>query len=148
MTDAFVPADPDAERALIGAAFLDRIAAQVAADVPSDAWYVDDHRATADAIRAALAESSERPDIVLVAHEIRRAGRSYPTVPQLSELANATYSASMAPRYAEIVERHARHRRLIHLADVLSAAAMAGDEQRIDQALDDLNAEGGGRNVA
>jgi replicative DNA helicase len=130
--DSFIPADVDAERALLGAALFDRGAATIAAGVQPEDWHLADHRHTADAIRSLLTDE-QHLDQIIVADRVRLAGEHHPTTAELTVLVNLTPSVSSAQRYADIVARHARHRRLIHLADLLTAAAMAGDKDRIDR---------------
>lgn len=126
-----IPADIAAERALIGAGLLDEGAAHVVAGVDPSAWYVEQHREIAAAIATVLDEGG-RSDVVTVADAARRAGHTVDAVDLQLMLVEVPSVSSAGPHYAPIVERHARHRRLVELADQLSAAAMEGRDDRLE----------------
>jgi replicative DNA helicase len=75
--------------------------------------------------------AGEPVDPLTVADALRCAGRHEIGLEVLHRLFVETPSVSSAGRYSTIVRRHARHRRLVHAAHDLSAAAMAGDENQI-----------------
>lgn len=101
------PVDDAAEASLLGAALLDEHAARiVATQLSVDAFNKPAHGHIADTIRALYAEGVVRPDHVVVADRLRRAGlldvsggREY-----LNQLSNVDLPAvSNASRYADIV---------------------------------------------
>ena len=135
-----LPADPDAEASLIGAALINRLAAVVVAGVALGDYFVPRNAIIAGAIRDVVAEA-ECPDPVLVHDALRSAGHHEIGLADLHELFATTPSVSSAPRYAAIIRRHARHRRVVHLAHELSGAAMRGQQNEIDRIVAQLVVE-------
>lgn len=124
-----VPVGIEPARALLGAALLDRAAADVAVGVPRTDWPTERLAAIADAVRAVL-EAGDTPDVLLVADAARLAGVDVALV-ELRELFVETPSITSARRYAELVRRDARWRRLAHLGDALIDGALRGDEDTV-----------------
>ena len=135
-----LPADPDAEAALIGAALINRPAAVVVAGVALEDYFVQRNATIASAIRDVVAEA-ETPDPVLVHDALRLAGHHEIGLADLHELFAITPAVSSARRYAAIIRRHARHRRVVHLAHELSGAAMRGQQNEIGRIVAQLVVE-------
>lgn len=126
-----VPAEVYAERALLGAALLDQRAALTLLDVPLDDYLDQRHAVIAGAIRDVVGEL-DRPDPVLVLDRLHAGGHHEITLAELHRLfAVETPSITSAARYAAIIRRRARHRRTVHVAADLSAAALRGDDAEI-----------------
>lgn len=122
----------EAERALLGAALLDRNAAVVLAEVDDRDWVVPDHAAIAQAVRKVTAAEA-CADVVLVAAELARQ-RPDVDLAALRELFAETPTISNAAKYADLVKYEARLRRLAHAGAQLAEAAAAGDEATIRRA--------------
>jgi replicative DNA helicase len=135
-----VPADVDVEAALLGAALLNAHAATTVAELDPADWFAPMHRAIAVAV-AELVRAGEPVDPLTVADALRTAGHHEIGLEFLHRLLVDTPSVSSADRYSTIIRRHARHRRLVHAAHDLSAAAMTGDEDQIRTAADRIAAE-------
>ncbi len=135
-----LPADPDVEDALNGAALINRAAAVVVAGVALEDYFVPRNAIIASAIRDVIAEG-ETPDPLLVHDALRLAGHHEIGLVDLQSLFATTPSVSSARRYAEIVRRHARNRRIVHLAHELGAAAMAGHGDEVCRLVDQLATE-------
>lgn len=81
-------------------------------------------------------------DPVTVADEVRAGdGRVGINPANVTSYLCSLGTTAHSPRYATIVARDARLRRLLHLAEDLTAAAHAYDATAIDQALDALHKE-------
>lgn len=123
------PHDLAAERALLGAALLDRHAAGVVAALDAGDFYAPVHGHIAAAI-AALHRRDEPSDPVTVAAELRTAGLldvegGVPTA-DLVVLQAGTPSTTRAPSYAAIVREHAAARRVLAIAGELLERGYAG----------------------
>lgn len=134
-TDEFVVARHSAEgievavaagRALLGAAMLAPCAAAVVIEVDPVVWPTNDLRAIALAI-VQMQTDGFTIDPIAVAERLHRAGEPV-GLDVLSELMNAVPSVSLAPHYAEILDRYRRDRTLVELGDQLSRAAYSGED--------------------
>lgn len=132
-----LPHNHDAERATLGAIFLDREAV-----VPIAAWLAPEHfysEKHAWVYEAQLTCYNRRtpPDLTTVAEELRRQNRldDIGGVPFLIDLSNAVPTAFHVEYYAKIVERTAVLRRLIQAGGKI--AALGFDESDdVEQTLD------------
>lgn len=132
-----LPHNDSAERATLGAVFLDREAI-----VPIAAWLFPEHfyvQKHAWVYEAQLACYNRRtpPDLTTVADELRRADRldEIGGVPFLIDLSNSVPTAYHVEYYAKIVERTAVLRRLIQAGGKI--AALGFDEtDDVEQTLD------------
>lgn len=135
--DKSLPHNDGAERATLGAIFLDREAI-----VPIAAWLLPEHFYTqkhAWIFEAQLACYTRRtpPDLTTVADELRRSERleEIGGVPYLIDLSNAVPTAFHVEYYGKIVERTAVLRRLIQAGGKI--AALGFDESDdVEQTLD------------
>jgi len=109
----------------------------VVAGVALEDYFVQRNANIAGAIRDVIAEA-ETPDPVLVHDALRAAGHHHIGLADLHELFATTPSVSSARRYAAIVRRHARHRRVVHLAHELGSAAMAGSGDEVRRIVEQL----------
>lgn len=140
--DKALPHNDAAERATLGAIFLDRDAI-----VPIAAWLAPEHfyhQKHAWIFEAQLACYTRRtpPDLTTVADELRRSGRldEIGGVPLLIDLSNSVPTAYHVEYYARIVERTAVLRRLIQAGGKI--AALGFDEtDDVEQTLDAAEAE-------
>ena len=130
-----MPADVDVEAALLGGSLLNAHAATIVAELNPSDWFAPMHRAIAAAV-AELVRAGDPVDPLTVADALRCAGHHEIGLEVLHRLFVETPSVSSAGRYSSILQRHARHRRLVHAAHELSAAAMTGDEDQIRTAAD------------
>jgi replicative DNA helicase len=135
--DKPLPHNDHAERATLGAIFLDREAI-----VPIAAWLMPEHFYTerhAWVYEAQLACYTRRtpPDLTTVADELRRSERldQIGGVPFLIDLANAVPTAYHVEYYGRIVERTAVLRRLIQAGGKIAALGFEETED-VEQTLD------------
>lgn len=132
-----LPHNNEAERATLGAIFLDREAI-----VPIAAWLLPEHFYTqkhAWIFEAQLACYNQRvpPDLTTVADQLRKTERldEIGGVPALIDLSNSVPTAFHVEYYAKIVERTAVLRRLIQAGGKI--AALGFDESDdVEQTLD------------
>jgi replicative DNA helicase len=139
MTTDALPVGLEPARALIGAALLDREAAAIASTVPRGDWPTERLAVIADAIRVVLG-SGDTPDVLLVSDTARETGVDV-SLTELRQLFVDTPSVTNAGRYAELVRRDARWRRLAHLGDALIDAALRGDEDAVGRTVERIGAE-------
>lgn len=118
------------EIGLVGAALIDERAARTLVEVPLDDFLDQRLRVIAGAIRDVVGELA-RPDVILVLDRLHTIGHHEITLADLHRLFVETPSITSAPRYAAIIRRRARHRRTVHVAADLSAAALRGDDAEI-----------------
>jgi hypothetical protein len=134
MTDTYtptLPADINAERAVLGSCLLDRDAILVVRDLLSAAeFYLEKHAWVYEALIACVVARTP-PDLVTVSNELKRRERLEPIggVVFLSELIEYTPAAVHVEHYAQIVARTAAQRRLIQISGEMQAAAY---DQSID----------------
>lgn len=130
-----VPIDLEVERAALGAAVLNRTAAEHVAAVRLDDWTSPERRAVAAAIRDLL-DDDGAPDPVLVAHH---AGVTLETVHHLFA---TTPAVSQARRYCEIVSEFGWRRRVVQrCAELTEAVWERLDDERISELLAGLRKE-------
>lgn len=140
--EKLLPHNSTAERATLGAIFLDRDAI-----VPIAAWLAPEHfydQKHAWIFEAQLTCYNRRtpPDLTTVADELRRSERldEVGGVPFLIDLSNSVPTAYHVEYYAKIVERTAVLRRLIQAGGKI--AALGFDEtDDVEQTLDAAEAE-------
>lgn len=145
MTVEQLPADEDAEQAVLGAMLLgptvgvDATAVVVELGLRAGDFYVPRHQHIAAAIIGVHARG-DHVDVVLVAAELRRDGllEAVGGIDTLHALGNLTPSVSNVAKHAALVAACAQRRRLIHLSGDLSDAALAGNEAGVEQALAEL----------
>jgi replicative DNA helicase len=135
--EKILPHNEEAERATLGAIFLDREAI-----VPIAAWLYGEHfysEKHAWIYEAQLACYNRRtpPDLTTVADELRRTDRlnAVGGVPYLIDLSNAVPTAYHVEYYARIVERTAVLRRLIQAGGKIAALGYEEVED-VEQTLD------------
>jgi hypothetical protein len=129
MTEHALPANIDAERAVLGCVMLRADALmEVAADLPVDAFSFEAH-AWIYAAMLAVARRGERADIRTVSDEVRRRGQldQVGGILYLGELSDAVPVSSGVADYAKIVARTAAARALIIAGGKI--AAMGYDER-------------------
>jgi hypothetical protein len=133
-----LPADEDAEAAVLGAMLLGpSVGIDVIATVnglglrPGD-FYVPRHQHVAAAV-AAVHDRGDRVDPVLVLDELRHRGLldAVGGIDTLRSFENATPSVTNVDKHAAVVLAHARRRRVIHLAGDLSTAALGCDDAKV-----------------
>ncbi|HEX2575709.1 MAG TPA: AAA family ATPase [Aquihabitans sp.] len=121
-----LPADPPAEKALLGAMMRSSIARSVAFDsgLEPDMFYVPRHGIVFEAIRRAT-DAGDTPDPVVVHGHIPGAGRDEEAL--LLHLLAFTPSTSGAAAYARRIAETCRARRLAADAYAVSQTARTGD---------------------
>jgi DNA-binding transcriptional ArsR family regulator len=132
-TERTLPADINAERAVLGSCLLERDAIlEVQHLVSQNDFYLEKHAWVYDAIITCLVNKVP-PDLVTVADELRRRNRleSIGGVVFLTELTDEVPTAVHAEYYAQIVARCSRQRDLAELSGHILAAAY--DEGRDPQ---------------
>lgn len=128
MTDDYtppLPADINAEKAVLGSCLMDRDAILVARDVLSAAeFYLEKHAWVYEAMIACVV-SRVPPDLVTVSDRLRQQDRleSVGGMLYLSDLAADVPSSVHVEYYAQIVARTAAQRRLIQISGEMQAAA-------------------------
>ncbi len=152
MSEKTLPQNEHAERATLGAIFLDREAI-----VPIAAWLAPEHfyfEKHAWIYEAQLACYNRRtpPDLTTVADELRRSERldQIGGMPFLIDLANSVPTAFHIEYYASIVERTAVLRRLIRAGGKIAALGFQETddvETTLDQAEQELFAVSHQRNT-
>lgn len=144
------PHSVEAEQSLLGGLLLDARAWDRIADIVADGdFFRDDHRRIFRHI-AKLAGAGKEADVVSVFESIEKSNEIDQTggLAYLGEIANATPSAANIRRYAEIVRERASLRRVMLVADELSAACarpgsrtvadlVAAAEQRLAAEIDE-----------
>lgn len=121
MSKRILPADIEAERALLGACILDVQAAETAVELlePSD-FFAMRHAEIFAAITAQVRLGDGRVDIVRLASVLDGDN----IAAYLIELQNDTPAISNAPHYAETILAHSLRRKAVHIADRVSREAM------------------------
>jgi replicative DNA helicase len=135
--DKALPHNEYAERATLGAIFLDREAiVPIAAWLAPEHFYFEKHAWIYEAQQACYARRTP-PDLTTVADELRRSERldQIGGVPFLIDLANAVPTAFHVEYYAKIVERTAVLRRLIQAGGKIAALGFEETED-VEQTLD------------
>lgn len=133
------PHSMDAEQALLGAVLFSADAANEITLAP-DAFYRREHRAIWEAVRS-VAESRRPVDVVSIADELSATGMLNEAggIDYLSQLAEATYTASNAAHYAGIVRGKALERSLAAkghaLADIAFGEGSTAEKLADAQAL-------------
>lgn len=143
------PHDLAAEEAVLGALLLGPMGGvdpwQAVGDVRLDVedFYPPKHQHIFDALLK-LYVSDIRPDVIVVADELRRVGllEAVGGVGYLHQLQNATPPISNIGAHAALVVATARRRRLILVANDLTKGASLDDETMITQAIGTLTAIG------
>jgi replicative DNA helicase len=151
--DRGLPANLDAERAVLGAVLLDNAAYTAVAEVlvPED-FSADAHRRIF-ARMVALAETARPIDPVTLTDELLRTGELEAAggVAYFSVLTESLPRSVNAAHYAEIVKERAQRRRLIHVSNSILRQALAdGDStpEIIDRAEQSILAVGEDANRA
>ncbi|HLH72768.1 MAG TPA: DnaB-like helicase N-terminal domain-containing protein, partial [Chloroflexota bacterium] len=137
LAERTVPANIEAERAVLGALLIDSEAiGEIASFLKPEDFYRERHRVIY-AARNDLYDRREPGDLVTLVDELRRRGQleAVGGVSYLTELASDVLTAVHVEYYAHIVERCALMRRLI---DAASQIATIGYENPsdVDDALD------------
>ena len=145
------PHNLEAEESILGAALLNRAAADEVASMDAGDFYKPQHGWIASAIRR-LVDSGTAVDVVTVGEELRRVGQAGDLdAGYLHTLQNATPSISSALHYASIVRDAAALRRLLFVAsDIADVAyrsidpaeallAVSGIVDRLGAAVDTTN---------
>lgn len=126
------PHDAAAEADLLAIAMHSAAGLEVLSGLNVDAFYTPSHRYLAEVLAHAF-EHGWRPEVTLVLDQLRGMGvldeLGGPTL--LADVLSRTPATSMAPRYAEVIERHWRARLWLSVARDIEEAAVSGDEARI-----------------
>lgn len=137
LAEKSIPANIEAERAVLGALLIDSEAiSEVASFLKPEDFYRDRHRAIY-AARFDLYERREPGDLVTLVDELRRRGQleAVGGVSYLTELVGDVPTAVHVEHYARIVERCALMRRLIDAAGRIAAIGYENPAD-VDDALD------------
>ncbi len=137
-----LPADINAERAVIGSVMLERDAIiAIAPWLPADYFYLEKHAWIYEAMLACYNRRIP-PDLSTVADELRRNDRLTPIggIAYLGELAAEVPTAVHVEYYARIVERTAILRRLIQVGGTIAGLGYQEDEE-LENTLDKAEAE-------
>lgn len=138
-----VPADLDAERALIGAMLIAgggsaAVEVAMATVTPADFWS-HTHGEIVSAIYA-LALQGRKVDPLTVADQLRKADQWTDQLgPDLISMQVAVPSIGAAGDYASIVKTMARRRQMKSVAAALDDAADVGDEEAVERALENAH---------
>lgn len=134
-----MPSCPEAERALLGSILLDNSALSLALErVGRDDFFSEAHRITFGKMLA-IAEKNRTIDFVTLSEELSSDG-------QIEKAGGAAYLAGLTDgvpigtsiavsEYSRIVKEKSIQRRLAHIGESITAAALAGDESAIPRAL-------------
>ena len=137
------PYSIEAEQSVIGGLLLDNAAWDRIADVMSHGdFYRYDHRIIYEAIGKLIATT--RPaDVITVYESLTNSGKAEEVggLAYLNALAQNTPSAANIRRYAEIVRDRAVLRRLVSVADEISADAFNPQGKEVRQLLDEAEAK-------
>jgi replicative DNA helicase len=137
------PHSIEAEQSVIGGLLLDNAAWDRIADVMSHGdFYRYDHRIIYEAIGKLIAAT--RPaDVITVYESLTNSGKAEEVggLAYLNALAQNTPSAANIRRYAEIVRDRAVLRRLVSVADEISADAFNPQGKEVRQLLDEAEAK-------
>ncbi|MGA7814174.1 replicative DNA helicase [Caballeronia sp.] len=137
------PHSIEAEQSVIGGLLLDNAAWDRIADVMSHGdFYRYDHRIIYEAIGKLIATT--RPaDVITVYESLTNSGKAEEVggLAYLNALAQNTPSAANIRRYAEIVRDRAVLRRLVSVADEISADAFNPQGKEVRQLLDEAEAK-------
>lgn len=137
------PHSIEAEQSVIGGLLLDNAAWDRIADVMSHGdFYRYDHRIIYEAIGKLIAGT--RPaDVITVYESLTNSGKAEEVggLAYLNALAQNTPSAANIRRYAEIVRDRAVLRRLVSVADEISADAFNPQGKEVRQLLDEAEAK-------
>jgi replicative DNA helicase len=137
-----LPADINAERAVLGSVMLERDAIiAIAPWLPADYFYLEKHAWIYEAMLACYNRRIP-PDLSTVADELRRNDRLTPIggIAYLGELAAEVPTAVHVEYYAHIVERTAILRRLIQVGGTIAGLGYQEDEE-LENTLDKAEAE-------
>jgi replicative DNA helicase len=137
-----LPADINAERAVLGSVMLERDAIiAIAPWLPADYFYLEKHAWIYEAMLACYNRRIP-PDLSTVADELRRRERLTPVggIAYLGELAAEVPTAVHVEYYARIVERTAILRRLIQVGGTIAGLGYQEDEE-LEITLDQAEAE-------
>ena len=131
-----VPHDDEAERSVLSTVMLGLASAN---GLTPAAFFSPRHQLIFAAMHSIETEGAVA-DVTTVADRLRSDDMldEVGGLDALHELQNLTPSVSAFPQHVEIIERHARHRRLVLRSDELGRAANAGDDERIRSLLEDL----------
>ena len=135
--DRVVPQNLEAEMSLIGSLLIDKEAmVRVGDAITPEDFYADKHKDIFEAI-CDLYRRHDPIDILSLSNRLEEkklieaiGGRAY-----LIQLANSVPTSSHAPHYAQIVQKKATLRRLIHAAQDISALGF-DEAEDVEQALD------------
>jgi replicative DNA helicase len=133
------PHSVEAEQSVLGGLMLDNAAWDRIADVLiEEDFYRHDHRLIWSHI-ARLISLARPADVITVNESLANAGKSEDIggLAYLNALAHNTPSAANIRRYAEIVHERATLRKLVSIADEISAAAMNPQGKEARQLLDE-----------
>lgn len=127
--DRIPPHNIEAEESVLGAALLDRHAADVVATLDPGDFYAPKHRPIAAAIRR-LVDGGHPVDHVTVGEELRRTGELDLAggATTLHTLIGFTPAVTAAPHYADIVRDAAALRRLLYVAADISQIAYTSSD--------------------
>jgi replicative DNA helicase len=140
--DKPLPADVNAERAMLGSILLDRDAIiPIAAFMQPAYCYLDKHE-TVFAAQLACYNRRIPPDLATVAAELKRRDQleAIGGIPYLIELSNSTPTAAHVEYYARIVEEKALQRRMITAGGRIAALGFDESED-LDVALSRAQSE-------
>jgi len=136
MSERLLPQSIESEQGVLGSIIIDPAAYDLVADkLMVVDFYRDAHRQIYEVI-AYLANQRIEPDSLMVCEELARrnqldhvGGRGY-----INSLVNEVPTSGNVVYYAEIVERTAILRRLIHAAGQIAASAYSQDENALEEA--------------
>ncbi|MCS7221908.1 MAG: replicative DNA helicase [Anaerolineae bacterium] len=136
-TERMVPANPEAEEAVLGSILIDPDAIiKVAPTLRADDFYLEKHRWIYQAALD-LYERRQPPDFITICDELERRGQLQEVggPAYITELINAVPTAFHVEHYASIVERTSILRRLISAAGQIAQLAYE-DKGEIDEIVD------------
>jgi replicative DNA helicase len=135
--ERMVPANPEAEEAVLGSILIDPDAIiKVAPTLRAEDFYLEKHRWIYQAALD-LYERRQPPDFITICDELERRGQLQEVggPAYITELINAVPTAFHVEHYASIVERTSVLRRLISAAGQIAQLAYA-DQGEIDEIVD------------
>ncbi|HEX7750132.1 MAG TPA: DnaB-like helicase N-terminal domain-containing protein, partial [Bordetella sp.] len=137
------PHSIEAEQSVLGGLLLDNAAWERVSDtLREEDFYRHDHRLIWHHI-ARLIELSRPADVITVHESLTSAGKAEEVggLAYINALAHNTPSAANIRRYAEIVNERATLRRLVSIADEISANALNPQGKEAKQLLDEAEAK-------
>lgn len=144
MTDDYtLPADINAERAVLGSLLLERDAITLLVQwFRAEYFYLEKHAWVYEAVLACYYQQTP-PDIATVADALRQRGRLTDVggIAYLGELSADVPTAVHVEYYARIVERAATMRRLIEAGGRISALGYSQHGEQIDRIFEQVHAE-------